>query len=166
MSDPAGGAPRHHAPLARDEDPVRPDPGRPRDSDPSRHLALIRGLAALCILLAIAVAFLWRELEREREVQPPAPAPAPAVEEPPRLDLVEATFAAAWLMRRDTFDLAPTTGVFMIEVGALLLGCVGGWLGGELVDRLGVGVDDGANVNAPNSITHRSTRPIESGRMP
>lgn len=80
--------------------------------------------------------------------------------------VVVATFAAAWLMRRDTFDLAPTTGVFMIEVGALLLGCVGGWLGGELVDRLGVGVDDGANVNAPNSITHRSTRPIESGRMP
>lgn len=30
----------------------------------------------------------------------------------------------------------------------------GGWLGGELVERLGIGVDDGANVNAPNSFTH------------
>ena len=30
-----------------------------------------------------------------------------------------------------------------------------GWLGGELVDRLGVGVDDDANINAPSSLTHR-----------
>lgn len=29
-----------------------------------------------------------------------------------------------------------------------------GWLGGELVDRLSVGVDDGANLDAPNSLTH------------
>jgi hypothetical protein len=29
------------------------------------------------------------------------------------------------------------------------------WLGGELVDRLGVGVDPGAHLNAPNSRTHR-----------
>jgi len=34
-------------------------------------------------------------------------------------------------------------------VAALL----GGWLGGELVERLGVGVDEGANLNAPNSLT-------------
>ena len=30
-----------------------------------------------------------------------------------------------------------------------------GWLGGELVDRLGVGVDDGAHLNAPSSLTKR-----------
>jgi hypothetical protein len=29
---------------------------------------------------------------------------------------------------------------------------VTGWLGGELVDRLGVGVDEGANLNATNSL--------------
>lgn len=29
-----------------------------------------------------------------------------------------------------------------------------GWLGGELVDRLGVGVHEGANVNAPSSLSH------------
>ena len=34
----------------------------------------------------------------------------------------------------------------------LLIGSVSGWLGGELVDRLGVGVDEGANLNAPNSL--------------
>jgi len=27
------------------------------------------------------------------------------------------------------------------------------WLGGELVERLGVGVDDGANLDAPNSLS-------------
>jgi len=32
---------------------------------------------------------------------------------------------------------------------------VTGWLGGELVDRLGVGVSDGANLDAPSSITQR-----------
>jgi hypothetical protein len=33
---------------------------------------------------------------------------------------------------------------------------VTGWLGGELVDRLGVGIDDGANLDAPNSLTTSS----------
>ena len=32
------------------------------------------------------------------------------------------------------------------------LATVTGWLGGELVDRLGVSVDDGANLDAPNSL--------------
>jgi hypothetical protein len=31
------------------------------------------------------------------------------------------------------------------------------WLGGELVDRLGIGVSDGANVDAPSSLRHRTT---------
>jgi uncharacterized membrane protein len=33
-----------------------------------------------------------------------------------------------------------------------------GWLGGELVDRLGVGVDNGASLDAPSSLTSRSAR--------
>src|SRR5262245_5494685 len=57
--------------------------------------------------------------------------------------LVVAAFASAWLLRRDTLDLAPATNVFLLEVAGLLLGTVGGWLGGELVDRLGIGVTDG-----------------------
>ena len=32
----------------------------------------------------------------------------------------------------------------------------GSWLGGELVERLGVGVDEDANLNAPSSLTHAS----------
>jgi len=31
-----------------------------------------------------------------------------------------------------------------------------GWLGGELVDCLGVGVDDGANLDAPSSLVGRA----------
>src|SRR5688500_18081381 len=57
--------------------------------------------------------------------------------------VVVLTFAFVWLTRTNTVDLAASTGVFMLEVGALALGAVAGWLGGELVDRLAVGVDDG-----------------------
>jgi uncharacterized membrane protein len=31
------------------------------------------------------------------------------------------------------------------------------WLGGELVDRLGVGVSDGAHLDAPSSLRHTAT---------
>ena len=37
-------------------------------------------------------------------------------------------------------------------VGLVLLAFTG-WLGGELVDRLGVGVDPGAHLDAPSSLT-------------
>jgi len=76
--------------------------------------------------------------------------------------LVVAAFATAWLMRRGTIDLAPATNVFLLEVAGLLLGTVGGWLGGELVDRLGIGVTEGANVNAPSSLSSQPVRRIES----
>jgi uncharacterized membrane protein len=33
------------------------------------------------------------------------------------------------------------------------LALITGWLGGELVNRLGVGVDDGAHLNAPSSLS-------------
>ena len=69
-----------------------------------------------------------------------------------------ACFAAVWWLRYDIATTVPSTGVFGLEVVALLLGATGGWLGGELVDRLGVGVDNGANLNAPNSISGRSAK--------
>lgn len=44
-----------------------------------------------------------------------------------------------------------------LALGLSLLGgglaMVSGWLGGELVDRLRVGIDDGAHLNAPNSLS-------------
>ncbi len=67
-------------------------------------------------------------------------------------------FAFVFWTRYSTRQLAPTSGLFVVEVIALLLGAVGGWLGGELVDRLGVGVDNGANLDAPNSMSGKRPR--------
>lgn len=65
-------------------------------------------------------------------------------------------FAGVAWTRFNSVDLAPTTMLFTVEVIALAFGSVGGWLGGELVDRLGVGVDNGANLDAPSSISGKS----------
>ncbi len=72
--------------------------------------------------------------------------------------VVVLTFAFVWVTRTNTVDLAPTNGIFVLEVGALALGAVAGWLGGELVDRLAVGVDDGAHLDAPSSLSRRPAR--------
>jgi uncharacterized membrane protein len=58
-------------------------------------------------------------------------------------------FAGSWLLRRPD----PGTPAIVLSVLAVLLALVTGWLGGELVDRLGVGVEEGANLNAPSSLT-------------
>ncbi len=65
-------------------------------------------------------------------------------------------FAVALFMRYERHVDAPSTLALGLEVAALVLSGVTGWLGGELVDRLGVGVDDGANLDAPSSLTHDS----------
>ena len=72
--------------------------------------------------------------------------------------VVVLAFALVWLQRTNAVDNAPTSGIFFVEVGALLLGSVAGWLGGELVDRLAVGVDDGAHLDAPSSLSGRPAR--------
>jgi uncharacterized membrane protein len=61
-------------------------------------------------------------------------------------------FAISWLLRRDD----PTTAALVFALAGLAIAAVGGWLGGELVDRLGVGVDAGAHLNAPSSLSGRS----------
>ena len=65
-------------------------------------------------------------------------------------------FVAAYL-RSDARSLPPPTAAFALEVGGLALVAVTSWLGGELVDRLGVGVDEGANVQAPSSLSDEAT---------
>ena len=69
--------------------------------------------------------------------------------------IVVLAFATAWLARRNAVEVVPSGTTLTLEVIALLLGSVGGWLGGELVDRLGVGVDDGAHLDAPSSLSGR-----------
>jgi uncharacterized membrane protein len=67
-------------------------------------------------------------------------------------------FAVVFWVRYRSGQLATTSALFTVEVIALALGAVGGWLGGELVDRLGVGVDSGANLDAPNSLSGKRPR--------
>jgi len=71
--------------------------------------------------------------------------------------LVVVLFAASWYLRRPA-PLAPGTTAFALSFVAGAMALVTGWLGGELVDRLGVGVDAGANVDAPSSLSGR--RPV------
>lgn len=71
-------------------------------------------------------------------------------------------FGISWLLRRDAPaapDAIPLVLSFL-GLGHLL---ITGWLGGELVDRLGVGVDEGANLNAPSSL---SGRPADDVPLP
>ncbi|HEX2909907.1 MAG TPA: DUF2231 domain-containing protein [Chloroflexia bacterium] len=66
--------------------------------------------------------------------------------------VVVALFAVSWWLRlgtpRDPGGLA-----LVFSFVAVALALVTGWLGGELVDRLGVGVDQGAHLNAPSSLS-------------
>ena len=64
---------------------------------------------------------------------------------------VLALFALSWAFR-GLDPRAPSYGAYILAFGAGALAIVAGWLGGELVDRLGVGVDDGANLDAPSSL--------------
>lgn len=63
-------------------------------------------------------------------------------------------FIASWFMRR-AGDEIPSTGALVLSFIAVVIALFGGWLGGELVDRLGVGVDRGAHLNAPSSLSGR-----------
>lgn len=67
--------------------------------------------------------------------------------------IVVSCVAVALLIRYERL-LSPAPGLALaLEVAALLLASVTGWLGGELVDRLGVGVEDNANLDAPSSLS-------------
>src|SRR5689334_1746156 len=60
-------------------------------------------------------------------------------------------FAASWWLRRDD-PRAPAALALVLSFAGGALSAVTGWLGGELVDRMGVGVDDGAHLDAPSSL--------------
>jgi uncharacterized membrane protein len=64
--------------------------------------------------------------------------------------------ASVWL-RRDTPEQPPTAALVLSFAG-VALAAITAWLGGELVERLGVGVDDGAHLDAPSSLSGRVPR--------
>jgi uncharacterized membrane protein len=68
--------------------------------------------------------------------------------------VVVALFMFSWGMRYA--DPAQPGGLaVLLSLLGVLTALVTGWLGGELVDRLGVGVDDGAHLDAPSSLSKR-----------
>src|ERR1043166_5852023 len=66
--------------------------------------------------------------------------------------IVVALFALSWWLRRPA-PSAPGTLPVVISAVAVGIALVTGWLGGELVDRLSVGIDDGAHLDAPSSLS-------------
>jgi uncharacterized membrane protein len=69
-------------------------------------------------------------------------------------------FAVSWFLRMDNPNFVPDGLALILSFAAVALALVTGWIGGELVYRLGVAVDPGANVNAPSSLTEKS--PVSS----
>jgi uncharacterized membrane protein len=68
--------------------------------------------------------------------------------------LVMLLFAASWLLRYDE-PTDPGIPPLILSLAGAGIATLTGWLGGELVDRLGVGVHEGAHVDAPNSLSGR-----------
>ena len=66
-------------------------------------------------------------------------------------------FAGSWFLRNDLPERPEMMASVLSFIGAGVA-ALGGWLGGELVERLGVGVDEGANLNAPSSLSSASAQ--------
>jgi uncharacterized membrane protein len=71
--------------------------------------------------------------------------------------VVTALFAISWFLRRPSPEHPAATAI-LLSVIAVCIALVTAWLGGELIGRLGVGIDDGAHLNAPSSLSGRPAR--------
>src|SRR5512138_2070131 len=65
-------------------------------------------------------------------------------------------FIISWFLRRGDPNFVPGGFALILSFVGILMALVTAWIGGELVYRLGVAVDPGANVNAPSSLTESS----------
>jgi uncharacterized membrane protein len=68
-------------------------------------------------------------------------------------------FIVSWFLRRPDPQSPGSIALALSFIG-VGIALVSGWLGGELVERLGVGIHEGANLNAPNSL---SGKPADHG---
>lgn len=68
--------------------------------------------------------------------------------------LVLLLFAASWYLRRDAPE-RPELVEHVLSFAGAGLSMLTGWLGGELVERLGMSVHNGAHLDAPNSLSGR-----------
>jgi uncharacterized membrane protein len=63
-------------------------------------------------------------------------------------------FIVSWFLRRPAPE-APDSFALTLSFVGVVVALISGWLGGELVERLGVGVEKGANPNSPSSLSGR-----------
>jgi uncharacterized membrane protein len=68
--------------------------------------------------------------------------------------IVLALFALSWFLRSGAEANVPNAFALVVSFLGFALAAVTGWLGGELVERLGVGVDRGAHLDAPSSLSN------------
>jgi uncharacterized membrane protein len=79
--------------------------------------------------------------------------------------IVTVLFVLSWTIRfADPGAFSPAA--LAVSIVAVALAAVTGWLGGELVDRLGVGVDPGAHLDAPSSLSGRPATESWQGARP
>jgi uncharacterized membrane protein len=71
-------------------------------------------------------------------------------------------FIVGWLLRADAPG-DPGIVAIVLSIVAVGLASLGGFLGGELVVRLGVGVAEGAHLNAPSSLSERAVGRSSTG---
>ena len=64
-------------------------------------------------------------------------------------------FAVSWLLRLNAGGWEPRPLALACSFVAVVVASVGAWLGGELVDRLAIGIDEGAHPDAPSSLSHK-----------
>jgi uncharacterized membrane protein len=67
--------------------------------------------------------------------------------------IVLALFAVSFVLRVGANGWHPTGWALLFSFVGVVLAGVTSWLGGELVGRLGIGVDRDADVNAPSSLS-------------
>ncbi len=72
-------------------------------------------------------------------------------------------FAWSWWLRYHTPGYLPSTTAVALSCIGVALALITGWLGAELVDRLGVGVDSGAHLNSPSSLSGRPATQDDPG---
>jgi uncharacterized membrane protein len=61
-------------------------------------------------------------------------------------------FILSWVLRRASPE-DPPTGAIVAGLTGVVVALLTSWLGGELVDRMGVGVDEGAHLDSPSSLS-------------
>lgn len=65
-------------------------------------------------------------------------------------------FALSWAVRAGASNWEPNALALVFSFAGIVLALGTSWLGGELVERLGLSVTEGAGVNAPSSLSRRS----------